>query len=197
MEQQSEKMKLAMIYGIYIAVVTIIISVVIWATSLLETSGLMTSMLIALFNLVILTFLLVYFTKRYRDDLLQGSIRFGQAFTFGVMLVVFSSVIGALFSYILNKYIDPQYMHRVMTHLQDATYNMLAKSGMSEDQIEQQMVKFEEKGIPSPMATLVSTLESGLIGGAIISLISSAIVKKNQNKEDAFDEAMEDVKTEE
>ncbi|MGE5395349.1 MAG: DUF4199 domain-containing protein [Candidatus Saccharibacteria bacterium] len=197
MESQSEKMKLAMIYGIYIAVVTIIISLVIWATGLLETSGLMASMFIGLFNLTVLTFLLVYFTKRYRDDLLEGSIRYGQAFVFGVMLVVFSSVIGALFSYILNKYIDPQYMHRVMTHLQDATYNMLAKSGLSEDQIEQQMVKFEEKGIPSPLETLTSTLESGLIGGAIISLISSAIVKKNSHKEDAFDEAMEDVKTEE
>lgn len=197
MEQQSEKMKLAMIYGIYIAVVTIIIALITWATSLLEKSGLWTSMLIGLINLVILTFLLVYFTKRYRDDLLNGSIRFGQAFVFGVMLVVFSSIISSLFSYILNKYIDPQYMHRVMTHVQDLTYNMLANSGLSEDQIEQQMVKFEEKGIPSPLETLTSTLTSSLIGGAIISLISSAIVKKNQNKEDAFEEAMEDVKTEE
>jgi heme O synthase-like polyprenyltransferase len=145
-----------------------------------------------------LAFLLVYFTKQYRDTLFDGKITFGQAFTFGVLLVVFSSVISALFSYILNKYIDPEYMQRVMTMIQDKTYQLLANNGLSQEQIDSQMARLENKGIPSPMETLVSSLEGGLIGGAIMSLISSAIVKKNvkDGGEDAFDEAMEDVKTE-
>jgi len=196
-EQQTTRMKLTMTYGIYLAAINIVLSIFIWATSLMENMGLFGSIFLGIFQLVLLAFLLVYFTKRYRDTLFDGKITFGQAFTFGVLLVVFSSVISALYSYIQNKYIDPEYMHRVMTMIQDKTYQMLSNQGLSQDQIDSAMIKFEEKGIPSPMQTLVSSLQGGIIGGAIMSLISSAIVKKNVKGEDAFDEAMEDVKTEE
>ena len=195
-EQQTTRMKLTMTYGIYLAGISIVTSLFIWATSLIEYMGLFGSALIGVFQFVLLAFLLVYFTKKYRDTLFDGKITFGQAFTFGVLLVVFSSVISALYSYILNKYIDPDYMHRVMTMIQDKTYQMLSNQGLSQEQIDSAMVKFEQKGIPSPMETLVSSLQGGIIGGAIMSLISSAIVKKNVKGEDAFDEAMEDVKTE-
>lgn len=198
MEQQpNTKLKVTMTYGIYLAAISIVMSLIIWATSLIEHMGLFGSAFIGVFQLVLLAFLLVYFTKRYRDTMFDGRITFGQAFSFGVMLIVFSSVISSLYSFILNKYIDPDYMHRVMTMIQDKTYQMLSNSGLSQDQIDAQMSKFEEKGIPTPIETLVSSLEGGLIGGAIMSLISSAIVKKNVKGEDAFDEAMEDIKTEE
>jgi uncharacterized membrane protein (DUF485 family) len=198
MEQQpNDRLKLTMTFGLYLAGINIGWSVIIWATSLLEHLGLFGSILIAIFNLFLLAFLLVFFTKKYRDTLFDGKITFGQAFSFGVMLVIFSSVITALYSYIQNRFIDPEYMHRIMTMIQDKTYQMMANSGVSQDQIDAQMAKFEERGIPTPIETLVSSLESGLIGGAIMSLISSAIVKKNVKGEDAFDEAMEEVKNEE
>lgn len=196
-EQQTTRMKLTMTYGIYLAGISIVTSLFIWATSLIEHMGLFGTAFIGVIQLVIMAFLLVYFTKRYRDTLFDGKITFGQAFTFGVLLVVFSSVITSLYSFILNKYIDPEYMHRVMTMIQDKTYQMLSSKGLSQDQIDAAMIKFEQKGIPSPMETLVSSLYGGIIGGAIMSLISSAIVKKNVKGEDAFDEAMEDIKTEE
>lgn len=198
MEQQpNAKLKVTMTYGIYLAAISIVLSLIIWATSLIEHMGLFGSAFIGVFQLVMLAFLLVYFTKRYRDTMFDGKITFGQAFSFGVLLVVFSSVISSLYSYILNKYIDPDYMHRVMTMIQDKTYQMLANSGLSQDEIDKRMIKFEQKGIPTPIETLVSSLKSGLIGGAIMSLISSAIVKKNVKSEDAFEEAMEEVKHEE
>ena len=197
-EQSSNRLKVTMTYGIYLAGISIAISVFVWATSLIEHIGIFGSAFIGILQLALMAFLLVYYTKRYRDTMFNGKITFGQAFSFGVMLVVFSSLISSLYSYILNKYIDPDYMHRVMTMIQDKTYQMLSNSGMSQDQIEAQMIKIEEKGVPSPIETLVSSLEGGLIGGAIMSLISSAIVKKNaRGGEDEFDDAMEEIKTEE
>lgn len=198
MEQQpNTRLKLAMTYGLFLAGINIAWNIIVWATALLEHLGLFGSAFIGIFNLVLLVFLLVYFTKKYRDTFFDGRITFGQAFSFGVMLVVFSSVVTALYSYILNRFIDPEYMHRIMTMIQDKTYQMMSNSGLSQEQIDAQMAKFEQKGIPTPIETLVSSLEGGLIGGAIMSLISSAIVKKNVKGEDAFDEAMEDVKNEE
>ena len=189
--------KLAMTYGLYFGLISVILSVIIWAANLMEYMGLFGSVLLAIFQLILLVFLLVYFTKLYRDNELDRKITFGQAFVFGVLIVVFSTIISSLYSYIFNKYIDPDYVHRVMTMMQDKTYQWMSSKGVSDDQIEAAMQKFEEKGIPSPIETLIASVEFGLIGGGIMSLISSAIVKKNANNEDAFDEAMEDIKTEE
>jgi hypothetical protein len=195
--QKTNSYKLAMTYGLYFGLISIILSVIIWATNFMEYLGLFGSVLLGFLQLVLLVFLLIYFTRLYRNNELGGKITFGQAFVFGVLIVVFSTVISSLYSYIFNKFIDPDYAQRIITMMQDKTYQWMSSKGVPEDQIESAMQKFEAKGIPSPMETLITSMEFGLIGGAIMSLVSSAIVKKNVVSEDAFDEAMEEVKTEE
>ena len=195
--QKANMFKQAMTDGLYISAISIGISVLIWATSLMEKMGLFGSAFIGIIQLVLLVYLLIFFTKKYRNEMLSGKITFSQAFTFGVLLVVLSSVVTSLYSYIFNKFIDPEYASRIMTMMQDKTYQFMSSKGVPEDQIESAMKKFEEKGIPSPLETLKASLQFGLIGGVFMSLISSAIVKKNINSEDAFDDAMGDVKTEE
>ncbi|MDX9882486.1 MAG: DUF4199 domain-containing protein [Prolixibacteraceae bacterium] len=198
MEQSNvSPFKMALTYGIYMAIISIVITLIIWATSLMESLGLMGTSIVGLINLVITVVLLVIFTKLYRDNLLAGKITFGKAFTFGVLIIVCSSLITGLFSYILYKYIDPGYMERIMTSMQEKMYQMLSNKGMAEDQIDAAMRAFEEKGVPTPMESVQSALLGGLIGGSVMSLISSAIVKKNVQKEDAFEEAMDEIKTDE
>ena len=189
--------KTALTYGIYMAIVGILISLIVWATNLMESLGLFGATVISLVNLLVMVILLIIFTKLYRDNLLGGKITFKQAFTFGVLIVVCSSLISALYNYIFFKFIDPGYMERIMTMMQEKMYQMLSNRGLPEDQIETAMRAFEEKGIPTPLESVQQAILGGLIGGAIMSLISSAIVKKNKEKEDAFEEAMEEIKIEE
>ena len=195
--EQTNPYKLAMTFGLYLGGITIFLSIIVWATALMEKLGLFGSLGIGLLNLGILIFLLIYFTKSYRDNQLDGKITFGKAFVFGVLIVLFSSVVSALYNYIFAKYIDPDYAHRIMTMIQDKTYQWMSSKGLSQDQIDSAMVKFEEQELPSPIDSLITSLKFGLIGGSIMSLLSSAIVKKNTHKNDVFDEAMEEVKTEE
>jgi hypothetical protein len=195
--QKTNSYKLAMTYGLYFGLISIILSVIIWATNFMEYLGLFGSVLLGILQLVLMVFLLIYFTKLYRNNELGGKITFGQAFVFGVLIVVFSTIISSLYSYIFNKFIDPDYAQRIMTMMQDKTYQWMSGKGLSEEQINDAMQKFEAKGVPSPIETLVTSLEFGLIGGAIMSLVSSAIVKKNVTNEDAFDEAMDEVNKEE
>ncbi|HAH22820.1 MAG TPA: hypothetical protein DCL77_03490 [Prolixibacteraceae bacterium] len=194
---QTNPFKLAMTYGLYLGGITIFISVVIWATALMEKLGLWGNVSIGIINLCILIFLLIYFTKSYRDNQLDGKITFGKAFVFGVLIVLFSTVVSSLYNYIFAKFIDPGYAQRVMTMMQDKTYQWMSSRGLSEEQIDEAMVKFEKPEIPTPIQSLITSLKFGLIGGSIMSLVSSAIIKKNPYKDDAFDEAMEDVKTDE
>ncbi len=196
-ENNSSPFKMALTYGIYLSIVIIVITLVIWATSLIESLGFMGMTANSVINLAIYVVLLIIFTKLYRDNLLEGKITFGKAFTFGLLIVICSSLITGVFSYIFYKFIDPGYMERIMTVIQEKTYQMLANKGLSEDQIDAAMRAFEEKGVPTPMQSVQSALLNGIIGGSIMSLISSAIVKKNTQKEDAFEEAMDEVKNDE
>jgi len=195
--EQTNPYKLAMTYGLYLGGITIFISIIVWATALMEKLGLWGSMGMGFINLFVLIFLLLYFTKLYRDDHLNGKITFGNAFVFGVLIVLFSSIVSALYNYIFTKYIDPEYAQRIITMLQDKTYQWMSSRGLSQTQIDDAMTKFDKQEIPTPIDSLISSLKFGLFGGTIMSLISSAIVKKNPHKDDAFEEAMEDVKTNE
>jgi uncharacterized membrane protein (DUF485 family) len=197
MEQKSTFWKSAMIYGLYLGGISIVLSLIIWATSLMEHLGIFGSAFLGISQLILLVFLLIYFTKLYRDNELIGKITFGQAFVFGIIIVVCSTILSSIYTYVFNKYIDPEYSKRILLMIQDKTYQWMSGKGLSQDQIDSAMKKFEEQPIPTPIETLISSIKFGLIGGAIMSLISSAIVKKNANNEDAFEEAMEDVKTEE
>jgi prepilin signal peptidase PulO-like enzyme (type II secretory pathway) len=195
--QQNNMLKLAMTYGLYLAGIGIVISIITWAVNLMEILGLFGAFFIGILQLIILVFLLIYFTKLYRNNQLAGKITFGQAFVFGVLLVLCSTVVTSLYSYIFNKFIDPEYASRIVTMIQDKTVQFMANQKVPQDKIDETITKFQEQGIPSAIDSLVSSLKFGLIGGAIMSLISSAIVKKNITSNDAFTEAMEDIKTEE
>lgn len=196
MEQKSTFWKSAMTYGIYLALINIVVALVIWAGGLLEKMGFMGFIVIFVVNFAIMITFLIISTKKHRDNELDGNITYGQAFVFGLVVVVASTVISGLFSYILNKFIDPDYTHRIMTAIQEKTLNWMSSKGVSQDQIDATLSKFEEKGIPTAFESLRQNLLSGFIGGSILSLISSAIVKKKTN-EDAFEEAMDDIKSEE
>ncbi len=196
MEQKSTFWKSAMNYGLYLALISIVLSLIIWATSLMENIGLWGSMIIGLLNLLIAVIFLIIVTKAYRNNVLNGQITFGKAFSLGVMVVIFSTIITGLYSYIFNRFIDPTYMERVITAIKDSTYQWMAGKGIPEDQISATLDKIDQKGIPTPIETLVQSIKGGLIGGTIMSVLSSLIVKKNINK-DAFDEAMEEIKPEE
>ncbi|MGQ8335208.1 DUF4199 domain-containing protein [Sunxiuqinia sp. A32] len=198
MEQKSTSMlKPAMNAGIILAIVSILFSVIVWITKLIENMGIFGSFVIMLVSLVITVVLLIVFTKRYRDINLGGQITFKDAFLFGLFIVVLSTVITSLYNYIFHNFIDPGYQERVMTSMQDKVYQMMSSKGVPEAQIEETLNQMAAQEKPTPLQLLRQSVIFGLIGGSIMSLISSAIIKKNINNEDAFDEAMEEVKSEE
>jgi hypothetical protein len=138
------------------------------------------SALIGIVSLVITLTILIIFTKLYRDKELGGTITFGQAFKFGFVVVVVSVIVNSIYTYIFQSFIDPEYMTRVMQSIQGKTLAYLEKVGASEVQINKTMEKFAD--VPTAMKSVKQALISGLIGGAILSLISSAVIKKNKKE---------------
>jgi ABC-type antimicrobial peptide transport system permease subunit len=86
--------------------------------------------------------------------------------------------------------IDPSLMEQIRIMQEEA----LMQQGMSDDQIEmagEMMSKFQ-----SPLVLVISSLFTFAFIGFIISLVTSIFIKRKED-ENAFDEAMGEVKSEE
>ncbi len=179
MEQKSSPlMKSSLTYGVYLGLISILISVVIWAGAVIESMGLFGGAIIGVFSLVISFVLIFIFAKNYRNKEFGGYISFGDVFKFTMLVVVFSTIISVIYTYIFNTFIAPDYMENLMAVMQQKTMMFMDGKGVSEAQMDKALAKFED--IPSIGKTLRQTALNGLIVGAIIALIVSAIVKKRE-----------------
>jgi len=184
MEQKSTFWKSAMIYGLYLALALTLFSVILYAT------GLILNQKIGYISLVIYVVGIILAQIHYRDSELNGNISYSQALGFGVSIMLFSGIITALYTIILYTIIDPGLIEQMKNIQEEA----MLKKGMSEDQIETAMSIASK--MMSPAWLSIMGLFGSVFMGTVVSLITSIFVKKQSN-DDAFDEAMEDVKTEE
>lgn len=184
MEQKSTFWTSAMVYGLYLALVLTLFSVILYVSGLI----LNTKVSYASFVLVIAGIVIAQINYRNRE--LNGVITYSQALGFGVAIMFFAGIVSALYTLILYSIIDPGLIDQMKIMQEEA----LLQKGLSDDQIEATMVMTSKMMTPAWMSIM------GLIGsvfsGTIVSLVTSIFVKKQPN-EDAFDEAMGEIKTDE
>jgi len=182
MEQQSTFWKTAMVYGLYIGIMITLYSVILYVAG--QTQNKVLAYLPVLIYAVCILLAQIY----YRDRDLNGSISYGEAVGFGVAVMLFSGIISALYNLIIFK-IDPSLIEQIKIAQEEA----YLKNGMSEDMIEKAMEMSAKMMTPGWMA--IMGLFGAVIMGTVISLITSIFVKRQPNQ-DAFEDAMEDIKTE-
>lgn len=184
MEEKSTFWKSAMSYGLYLALALTLFSVILYA------SGLILNNKVGYFSIVLTIAGIVIAQTNYRNKELNGVISYGEAVGFGTAIMLFAGIVTALYTLILYTFVDPGLIEQMKVVQEEA---MLQK-GMTEGQIDATMSMTSKMMTPAWMAIM------GLVGsvfiGTIISLVSSIFIKRQPN-ENAFDEAMEEVKTEE
>jgi len=173
-----------MAYGLYLALVLTLFSVILYV------SGLILNDKVGYISIVLTVVGIIIAQINYRNKELDGVISYGEAVGFGAAIMLFAGIVTALYTLILYTFVDPGLITQMKVMQEEA---MLQK-GMTEDQIEAAMAMTSKMMSPGWLSIM------GLVGsvfiGTIISLISSIFIKRQPN-ENAFDEAMEDVKTEE
>jgi hypothetical protein len=125
--------------------------------------------------LLVLIFLLFYLIRSYRNNFLNGYITYGQALGTGVIICLYYSIISAIFTYILYKFIDTGLTGKILA----ITEETLVKQGKSQEIIDAAMAFQKKIIIPEIMAP--GTIISNMFSGTIISLIVSIFVKKEGN----------------
>ncbi|MHA7110019.1 DUF4199 domain-containing protein [Sunxiuqinia elliptica] len=182
MEQKSTFWKSAMTLGLYLAIALILYNVVLYVLgeNMNKTLGLITY--------VIMGAGIYWCQLNYRNNELGGYIEYSKALGFGVAVMLFAGVLNALYTVILLK-VDPSIMEQVRIMQEEA----MLQQGMSEEQIEmagEMMSKFQ-----SPIVIVISSLFTFAFIGFLISLVTSIFIKRKQ-EEDAFEEAMDEIKAE-
>ena len=160
-------MKTSLISGIYIGVVLILISVVLYVTNLMfETWAQYISYPILIAGAV-------YAQLNYKKSL-GGEMTYGQALGAGVLALIFASVLSAIYAYLLYAVIDPSLIDqiRIMTE-----QKLIEQGKIPEEQLDQVLnmtMKFQKPPIMAAMAIF-----GGALIGLIISLITAIFTKKN------------------
>jgi hypothetical protein len=169
-EKRPDLMKQTMTYGAIIGLVLVVYTVILYITGLTFNKGL------GFIQYVILIAGLYLGTKAYRDKFLGGYISYGQALGFGVMIALFVGIISVFFQYLLMRFIDPGLVDKYMLIMEEQFEN---SRFIPKDQIDLALEKSRQSmtAIWSiPVGVLVFTFF-----GFIISLITSAVVKKDSN----------------
>jgi hypothetical protein len=176
-------------YGVYYGAVLILLSIISWL--LIPSIHYPTTMKEAGFG-SLLSFVLViaflYLSLKETRHLQEGFLSFGEGLKSSFITYMIGTLIGTIFSYLLLNYIAPDLLtlqkESSIAIANDMTSWMGDLSGIPEEELESlndnmeaelELQDFGEFGF----GTAILTWLSSLIGGLILSLIMSAIMKKN------------------
>lgn len=171
MENQGNPfLKHSMNYGLIMGTLLVLLSLVTYLLGVIKPP-----FWVSLINYAIMIGVIVWGTKKYRDEVLGGAITYGNALGFGVMISLFAGIIVAVFTFIQMTVIDPEYVTKLLAIVEEE----LASKGMADDQIE--MAIEMQKKFMTPAFITISAIFGMVLTGFIFSLITSIFLKKEKS----------------
>jgi uncharacterized membrane protein YiaA len=162
--------KNALIYGAILGGISVLYSITLWIL------GLTLNKPLGYVGIVFTIAVMYYGTKEYRDKHLGGYMEYGKAFTSNFLIGLYSCIIGAVYTFLLFKFIDPSLIDTIK---ETAITAALQKNpNVSQEQIEQGMSKMSF--LMSPAFFTISALVGGAIMSAIVGLIVAFLHKKEK-----------------
>lgn len=169
-EGKTSFLKQAMTYGAIIGLILVVYSIILYIIGMTSNRGQGIIQHIILFAGIYLG------TKDYRDKILGGFITYGKALGMGVLISVFVGIITLFFNLIMMRFIDPDLIEKVLAITEERLEN---NRFISPDQIGSSLERTRW------LMTSVWSVPIGLVVftffGLIISLITSAFVKRDPN----------------
>ena len=169
MEQKANVWKANLTNGVLLGLAGVVYTLILYFLDLTTNKPLTNAFM--LIQLILLFFLL----KSYRDNYMHRMITFGQAVGAGVVICLYSSIIMAVFSYILYAVIDPGLIDKMIALSEEASL----KRGFTQEQVDAGM-NFTKKIMNPPVLTIMS-LFFGTLMGTVMSLIIAIFVRKEGN----------------
>lgn len=137
--------------------------------------GLINKPTMSFINIAIVTSMIIIALRKYRDQIQNGMLSFGNGFVIGLLICVFSGAIWSLYRFIEYS-IAPQLIDDLLL----ITEEKLLESSLEEDVIESMMNIYDVFYTP-PFIAISTFFFNMVIGGSILSLILAGIFKKEGN----------------
>ncbi len=170
--QQKSTNKTALHFGIILGIVSVLISVIIYALGMAYDQDWKTGM-IGFIAMAIIIFLGI---KKYKE-LNEGYITLGQAIKTGVGIALIGGIISVIYSYLFMNFIEPDFVVNTMAGAEE---KMLERNpNLTDEQIEQALSI--SKKMMSPVIMSAIGIVWSLFLGLIISLVSGLILKKTED----------------
>ena len=157
-------------YGATLAIVSILINLLFYATGTLLTFG----WLMGLIGFAAMVIIIIFGIKNYKA-VNSGFLSFSKAVKIGVGISIFSALISVIYSLIFNNFIDPDFQETAMEIQRQAW----EEANMTSEQIE--VAEGMAETFSSPAITYPVQVVVAAFFGFIISAIGGAIMKKAED----------------
>lgn len=168
MNEKNILLKTSMNYGAIVGLVMVIASFVFYSIGILFSSS------FQFLNYFIIIGGVYYSCRKYRDEILEGTISYGKALIYGTLVIFFSSIIYGFYTYLLYQ-LDPEMISNYLNIIKQA----LQERNMGQEQYDT-MINFYSM-IISPLFLAFSEILGKTIQGFLFSLIISYFIKRNDN----------------
>ncbi|MCO4294196.1 DUF4199 domain-containing protein [Solitalea sp. MAHUQ-68] len=161
-------LKTALKYGLYMGLGIIIFSLIMYTMSVPLDSKLYYIQ----YGVYIAA---IWFGIKYHRDIdLGGYMSYGRGLGCGTLIALVGGIIGAVYSFILFKYIDPDLVNQIFA-VQEKS---MLESGQSQEQVDQAINMSKKFMTPAMMGTIGVVVS--LFSGFIVSLVLAFILKKEK-----------------
>lgn len=167
MEEQTTTTRVALKYGVLLAVINMVFMTVVNIAG--QSQNKMLSSVQFIFSIVAL----VIAMKEFREKN-KGFMSFGEGLGLGTMLSAITGLLSSAFSTFYNQFIDPT----ILTQALDKVRMDMEQKGMDDAQIDQALEA--SKMFMSPGILFIMGIVMSILLGFILSLIISAILRRDK-----------------
>jgi hypothetical protein len=172
METQAASVKkIALPYGLLLALTTIVISVIVYVIGMTYDQPWWQNLL----NFAAMLGFIIYGIKAYKNDN-SGYLSLGEALKMGLAIALVAGLIGSIFSYLFVTVIEPDFAVNML----EATRVKLINDNPEMTQEQMDMAIGMTEKMMSPGILVAFSIIGSLFIGFIISLISGLIMKNNR-----------------
>ena len=155
--------------GVILGLAGIVFSLIMWFMDQTLNRGL------GYIWLIVLIVALYFMIRAYRNNFLKGYISYGQSMGAGVVILLYYSIISAIFAYILYKFIDPTLIDKMIAMAEQG----MVDRGIPEAAMEQGL-KIQEK-IMRPAILAAMAIFQTMFMGTLLTLIISIFTRREGN----------------
>ncbi len=178
MENKKLLRKTALNYGLYMALVSMALSAILYVSGMYDLSGQGSSRWVGFVSGLVITvvFVILAYNKYKQEG--DGFLNFGEGWRLSFTTIVYSIIISLVWLVVYMFVLEPNYQEAII----QAQYDQLEARGLEEGSEGFEMAISWTEKMTSPVFMFVWTIVNGSIFGAILSLIMAAFFKKKRDE---------------